>query len=220
MSKQDLGKARGLNSIADPSEFRGRSARPPRKTRSKPKEDPEDTHLNPDQARKTPPGREESAQTGEIDLRDDTPESTESGSPTSNPQGLRPPGKGAQSGDPSGDHESKPKRRRGRPPATGNRRIRRELSVPTVIAEAVEKTGINPADLVMNAYRRHSDDVYTGGGARLAARGRRRLRISLSDGDLDKISRLGEVRNWNRSETVSVLLSLDLLADNTEPADA
>lgn len=182
--KRNLGKARGLNSIADPSEFKGKAGRPPKKPQDKPSESPENTQENLESAPETP----ESTPVDEIDLRD-----------------------AATSEDPVGPSEAPAKKRRGRPPATGSRRIRRELSVPVVVADAVEQTGMNPADLVMNAYRRHSDGVYTGEGARLAARGRKRLRISLSDGDLDKITRLGEARNWNRSETVSVLLALDLL---------
>ncbi len=238
MSKKNLGKARGLNSIADPSDFRGKSARPPRKARNTPAENPEHTHSNPEQPTEIPVEGSDA----DIDLRD-SPSSTPTGKPTDS--AGKAPSTGDQSKDgPSGrpadrtadgavdgavdsaangvssdaSSEGSDKPRRGRPPVTANRRIRRELSVPVAVADAVEQTGVNPADLVMNAYRRHSDDVYTGDGARMAARGRKRLRVSLSDGDFDKITRLGEVRNWNRSETVSVLLSLDLLTERQSDA--
>ncbi len=212
MSKQNLGKARGLNSIANPSEFRGKSARPPRKARRTPEDSPENTQENPEQTSKTP----EQVVEGDIDLQDNR---STGDAPEAPPQvsGADQTASTVATEPPTDTEVGAPPKRRGRPPVTGQRRIRRELSVPVAVADAVEQTGINPADLVMNAYRRHSDDVYTGDGARLAARGRKRLRISLSDGDFDKISRLGEARNWNRSETVSVLLSLDLLPEAGEP---
>jgi hypothetical protein len=94
----------------------------------------------------------------------------------------------------------------------GVQRKRRELSVPIPVARAVAATGINPADLVMGAYRNHSDAVYAGAGGRMVARGRERLRVSISDTEFDKLTRLGESRGWNRSETVAVLLTLELLA--------
>ncbi len=97
----------------------------------------------------------------------------------------------------------------------GVQRTRRELSVPIPIAEAVDKTGINPADVVMSAYRKHGDAVYAGTGGRLVSRGRRRLRLSISDAEFDKLTRLGQARGWNRSETVAVLLALDLLPSET-----
>jgi hypothetical protein len=84
------------------------------------------------------------------------------------------------------------------------------------VAEAVAATGINPADLVMQAYRRHGDAIYAGSGGRMVSRGRERLRLSMSDAEFDKLARLGDVRGWNRSETVAVLLALDLLAPSDE----
>ena len=39
--------------------------------------------------------------------------------------------------------------------------------------------------------------------------------MSISDADFDKITRLGETRGWNRSETVAVLLTMDLLDEAT-----
>ena len=41
----------------------------------------------------------------------------------------------------------------------GLQRKRRELSVPIPVADAVTSTGINPADVVMSAYRRHGDAI-------------------------------------------------------------
>jgi hypothetical protein len=72
-------------------------------------------------------------------------------------------------------------------------------------------TGINPADVVMSAYRSHADAIFAGAGGRLVSKGRQRLRLSISDSEFDKLSRLGEARGWNRSETVAVLLTLELL---------
>lgn len=206
--KKNLSKARGLNSIADPSEFRGRSGRKPKETPDIPTESPVKPTSDPEAPQKTP----ESVENNRPGAAPEDAASTPPPSPSASPVDA---GHDASAGQSSTTTTPAPAKRRGRPPITGNRRIRRELSVPVAVADAVEQTGINPADLVMNAYRRHSDGVFTGSGARMAARGRKRLRISLSDGDFDKITRLGEARNWNRSETVSVLLSLDLL-----PTDA
>jgi hypothetical protein len=69
----------------------------------------------------------------------------------------------------------------------------------------------NAADVVMNAYREHSDAIFNGAGGRMVAKGRQRLRLSISDAEFDKLTRLGEARGWNRSETVTVLLTLALL---------
>ncbi|MEM9565021.1 MAG: hypothetical protein AAGA93_20525 [Actinomycetota bacterium] len=99
----------------------------------------------------------------------------------------------------------------------GVRRKRRELSVPIPVAEAVAATGINPADLVMSAYRKHGDAIYAGSGGRMVSRGRQRLRLSISDTEFDKITRLGESRGWNRSETVAVLLTVELLDETGQP---
>jgi hypothetical protein len=90
-------------------------------------------------------------------------------------------------------------------------RKRRELSVPHQLAEALARTGINPADVVMAGYRKHSDSIYAGAGGRMMARGRTRLRLSISDSEFEQLTRLGQARGWNRSETVSVILALELL---------
>jgi hypothetical protein len=92
----------------------------------------------------------------------------------------------------------------------GLRRKRRELSIPVPLAEQLAATGINPADIVMSAYRTHADAIYAGSGGRPVSRGRERLRLSISDSEFDKLTRLGEARGWNRSETVAVLLSMAL----------
>ena len=97
--------------------------------------------------------------------------------------------------------------------APGVQRKRRELSVPHQIADAVDRTGINAADIVMAGYRKHSDSIYAGAGGRMAARGRRRLRLSISDTEFDQLTRLGRARGWNRSETVSVILALELMPE-------
>ncbi|MGB5756070.1 MAG: hypothetical protein WBM50_04080 [Acidimicrobiales bacterium] len=168
MSEQTLGKARGLNSIADPAEFKGSRGR-----RETPSDGPHDTPPAP------PPPRPEDR------------------------NGLE---GGAA---PSASLDLPPTPHRAVVP--GVRRKRRELSIPVPVADALAATGINPADVVMSAYRTHSDAVFAGAGGRLVSRGRERLRLSISDAEFDKISRLGEARGWNRSETVAVLLTMELL---------
>ncbi len=163
MSEQTLGKARGLNSIADPSEFKGRRGRKERR-------------VVDEQPTPPPPRVEDRAE------------------PTVEPEPAATP--------PPTPH---------RAVVPGVQRKRRELSIPVPVAEALEATGINPADVVMSAYRTHSDAIYAGAGGRLVSRGRQRLRLSISDVEFDKLTRLGEARGWNRSETVAVLLTLDLL---------
>lgn len=162
MSEKTLGKARGLNSIADPSEFKGRRGRKERRV---------------EEAAPPPPRVEDLA------------EPTVSAPEPAPAQPVTP-------------H---------RAVVPGVRRKRRELSIPLPVAEALQATGINPADVVMSAYRTHSDAIYAGAGGRLVSRGRERLRLSISDVEFDKLTRLGEARGWNRSETVAVLLTMDLL---------
>jgi len=172
MSDKTLGRARGLNSIADPSDFKGTRGRR-RSARS------DDGDADQDRG-----ARERRAADGE-------------------------------SAPPDADPVFEPPTTPHRAVVPGVQRTRRELSVPIPIAEAVDKTGINPADVVMSAYRKHGDAVYAGTGGRLVSRGRRRLRLSISDGEFDKLTRLGQARGWNRSETVAVLLALDLLPSET-----
>ena len=168
MSDKTLGRARGLNSIADPADFKGARGR----------------------GRATENGSDRAADAASDQVSrpsaDTPPPSAESTPPTPH-----------------------------RAVVPGVQRTRRELSVPIPIAEAVDKTGINPADVVMSAYRKHGDAVYAGTGGRLVSRGRRRLRLSISDAEFDKLTRLGQVRGWNRSETVAVLLALELLPAET-----
>ncbi len=167
MSDQTLGRARGLNSIADPADFkgsrgrRGRGATEPEPPAEAPQPEPEPVVVEAEAAPPVP-------------------------------------------------H---------RAVVPGIRRKRRELSVPIPVADAVTATGINPADVVMSAYRKHGDAIYAGGGGRMVARGRQRLRLSISDAEFDKITRLGEARGWNRSETVAVLLTMELLTE-PEPSPA
>lgn len=99
----------------------------------------------------------------------------------------------------------------------GINRKRRELSVPHVLADALERTGINPADVVMAAYRKHGHAIYAGEGGRMTAKGRTRLRLSISDTEFEQLTRLGQARGWNRSETVSVILAMELLGQATTP---
>ncbi len=178
MSERTLGKARGLNSIADPSEFKGSRGR--RRTKAEPEPTP------------PPPPRPEDHASSESDVPNNT-----SSAPTSAPALPQAP-----EGETSTPH---------RAVVPGVRRKRRELSVPLPVAEALAKTGINPADVVMSAYRTHADAIFAGKGGRLMSRGRERLRLSISDSEFDKITRLGEARGWNRSETVAVLLTMELM---------
>lgn len=166
MSDKTLGNARGLNSIADPSQFKGSSgrakfARPPRQESPPP---PKPSQTEPSAAA-----------------------SPVASSPA--PQPVVTPHRAV---------------------TPGIRRKRRELSVPHRVAEALEATGINPADVVMSGYRNHSDAIYSGAGGRMMAKGRTRLRLSISDTEFEQITRLGLARGWNRSETVSVILALEL----------
>ena len=69
----------------------------------------------------------------------------------------------------------------------------------------------------MAGYRRHSEAIYAGYGGRMMARGRTRLRLSIADSEFEQITRLGEARGWNRSETVAVILALELLTPGTLP---
>ncbi len=169
MSDKTLGRARGLNSIADPSDFKGARGR---------------GRTNTDGAR---PAVGNEAESPGAARETAPPMETQAGATAAPHRAVVP----------------------------GVQRTRRELSVPIPIAEAVDKTGINPADVVMSAYRKHGDAVYAGSGGRLVARGRRRLRLSISDSEFDKLTRLGQARGWNRSETVAVLLALELLPSET-----
>ncbi|MDH3302858.1 MAG: hypothetical protein OES24_20355 [Acidimicrobiia bacterium] len=168
MSDKTLGRARGLNSIADPSDFKGARGR----------------------RRSTLSGSEVGA---DEQARSDDGAAAATVAPRVAEVPVTP-------------H---------RAVIPGVQRTRRELSVPIPIAEAVDKTGINPADVVMSAYRKQGDAVYAGTGGRLVSRGRRRLRLSISDAEFDKLTRLGQARGWNRSETVAVLLALELLPSET-----
>ncbi|MFV0259831.1 MAG: hypothetical protein ACK5PP_15445 [Acidimicrobiales bacterium] len=193
-NQKNLGNARGLNSIADPRSFKGASGR----TRLRPTEPARTDHdgdADPVSARHAP------ATPPEVD---DVPDPSEMRLPSRN-QAVRDP---ADGGGPGHTSRLPPA---GRAIGSGLSRTRRELSVPHEIADAVDKIGINPADLVMAAYRRHGDAIYAGAGGRMMARGRRRLRLTISDSDFDQITRLGRSRGWNRSETVSVILAMELI---------
>lgn len=163
MSEKTLGNARGLNSIADPKQFKGSSGRT--KLASPPPNDEPKPELA---AASAPAG--------------DTPAAAPRPAPIPH-----------------------------RAVVPGVHRKRRELSIPHQVADVLEATGINPADVVMSGYRNHSDSIYAGAGGRMMAKGRTRLRLSISDTEFEQITRLGLARGWNRSETVSVILALELL---------
>jgi len=217
MSDKTLGNARGLNSIANPKDFKGTKGRFGRQsTRESPPEPVLERRLpeppREPQIRATP---EDERRPGELPPRErpHTHEPPTSDRRPENPSGPNP----NTDPDPRSSRSGSTRQavaqqalphRAARP---GVQRTRRELSVPHQIADAVEASGINAADIVMAGYRRHSDDIYTGAGGRMAARGRRRLRLSISDQEFDQITRLGQARGWNRSETVSVILAMELM---------
>lgn len=225
MSDKTLGKARGLNSIADPRDFKGT---PGRRRRAAPDTDPpppppppthvddqapaarrHDSHpdrpVDPD----TGPSRDQSAERTQPGVAPDRFD-READRPPPAPTDRVPP---AVSPTPtSAGVEPVAATPPHRAVTPGINRKRRELSVPHKIADAVERTGINPADVVMSGYRNHRDAIYAGAGGRMVARGRTRLRLSISDAEFEQLTRLGQARGWNRSETVSVILALELLS--------
>lgn len=191
MSERTLGKARGLNSIADPSDFKGSRGRRSRKDEAEAEATP-------------PPPRVEDQRVPASPQAEPTP------APATTPEASAPAAASTATVAPAATEQPAAVTPH-RAVVPGVRRKRRELSVPLPVADAVNATGINPADVVMSAYRRHADSIFAGQGGRLVSRGRERLRLSISDSEFDKITRLGESRGWNRSETVSVLLTLELL---------
>ena len=173
MTDKTLGKARGLNSIADPSDFKGVVGRRRR-----------DAHNEPE----AEPRPETSTSADMVDIDEQQQATTV-------------------------ETQRKPAKQAASRPSPDPKRKRRELSVPHEISDALERTSINPADIVMGAYRKHGDAIYGGAGGRPVSRGRARLRLSLTDADFDKVIRLGSARGWNRSETVAVLVAFELLPD-------
>ncbi len=199
MSDQTLGKARGLNSIADPRAFKGTSGR------NRPGDTPSPPAPAADPATTPAPEIRE--------LREPPARMSAPPAPATAPipkylERPRPPVPMPSEPAPAEPVGAVPHRA----VVPGLNRKRRELSVPTILAEAVERTGINPADVVMAGYRKHADTIYAGHGGRMMARGRTRLRLSISDTEFDQLTRLGQARGWNRSETVSVILAMELLA--------
>ncbi len=200
MSDKTLGKARGLNSIANPRDFKGSPGR--RRGAEKPPPPPAPS-AEPEPRQEQPPPRDEAPRpTRAKPKARTTPASTEAPAPT----------------EPEVVAKEQPKPDIVERTATPHRAVtpginrkRRELSVPHKVAEALEQTGINPADIVMTGYRKHSDAIYAGAGGRMLAKGRTRLRISISDTEFEQLTRLGQARGWNRSETVGVILAMELL---------
>ncbi len=258
--KPTLGKARGLNSIADPRQFKGsgagraklagrRNEEPPPPP-PPPRADPAvDEAARVDSGSGAEPTGDADRATPVAEARTTTrtpnpPAPSPSTSPSPPPSTRDDSGAGARSelvtsprqeglsvAQPAADARSansagQASARRTEPAARtlpsphravqpGVQRKRRELTVPTQVAEALAATGINAADVVMAGYRSHGDAIYAGAGGRTAARGRTRLRLSISDAEFDQITRLGLARGWNRSETVSVILAMHL---GTQPA--
>jgi hypothetical protein len=231
----DLSKARGLNSIADPRKFKGapgrgrRGGRPATPASTDPVEPvaPIEPAGMPDERsdqRAVPAaragqqphpernegGRHDGGHTVATAPSARTPDPARVGDP--GPERGLDRGSSVDWIEPAPVDEAAP-----RPRATPHRAVtpgiqrkRRELSIPHALAEALEATMINPADIVMKGYRKHADAIYAGEGGRMMARGRTRLRLSISDTEFDQITRLGLARGWNRSETVSVILAMEL----------
>ncbi|MCP3989850.1 MAG: hypothetical protein GY724_12300 [Actinomycetia bacterium] len=201
----DLSKARGLNSIADPRKFKGSAGRGrpggrPTPPESAPPEfdspEPHERSRSDERDEPRPPidrgERTDQAERAEHTERYESTDVADRSGPTDRP---------------------KPAPRTATPHRAvtpGIQRKRRELSIPHSLAQSLDATGINPADVVMKGYRKHSDAIYAGEGGRMMAKGRTRLRLSISDTEFDQITRLGLARGWNRSETVSVILALEL----------
>jgi hypothetical protein len=236
----DLSKARGLNSIADPRQFKGAPGRGGRRQRPAPPDpgsplpasDDDEAEGRPaepsafvdadrreraDPAQQRPERRTSSSHSRPAPRRDDR----SAGSGPSDTDTGR-----ASDGADHDPHQDSARRLVDEAPVVapaiphravtpGIQRKRRELSIPHELAEVLAATRINPADVVMAGYRKHADAIYAGEGGRLLARGRTRLRLSISDKEFDQLTRLGVARGWNRSETVSVILAMELLPDPT-----
>lgn len=251
MSERTLGKARGLNSIADPSAFKGSRGSGRRRPRhedetalqAEPDEQLDEVEApvgdrptggaDPATERLSSSDPARGASTGaDVDHRrraDDAPpadpapadgaggDRAEAASSQVAPtrSSARPTAKSATAksaaAKPSDAKSQTGSSRGGDEGDRQTRRKRRELSIPLPVADALNETGINPADVVMGAYRKFADSIYAGTGGRLMSRGRERVRLSISDAEFDKITRLGRSRGWNRSETVAVLLTMELL---------
>ncbi|MEM9131385.1 MAG: hypothetical protein AAGA59_01175 [Actinomycetota bacterium] len=232
MSDKTLGNARGLNSIADPKQFKGSAGRAKLARR---RDEPESPPPPPsaEAAPTAPPASAPGEAASPVARRapaaeppanpadapeDAAPARTRAGrkaSPRAKAKVATAPSSAALP-DPApaaavaAPTDSAPRSAPHRAVQPGVQRKRRELSIPHPVAEALEATGINPADVVMAGYRNHGDAIYAGAGGRMAARGRTRLRLSISDTEFEQITRLGLARGWNRSETVSVILALEL----------
>ncbi len=193
MSDKTLKQARGLNSIANPADFRGKGRNKPE---PKVKPEPEVIPLKKE-SHQTPVSANSTVEQQPADV---TPLEPKQEKPERNHLAVA---------------EPVPAARPHRAVVPGTKRIRRELSVPIPVADALEATRINPADIVMAAYRKHSDDIYAGNKGRMVSRGRKRLRLSISDKEFDQITRLGEARGWNKSEVVAVLLAAELITESS-----
>ncbi|MGI9615653.1 MAG: hypothetical protein ACR2QO_22260 [Acidimicrobiales bacterium] len=242
MTDKTLSKARGLNSIADPRSFKGASGRrrgaaeqppePPPAPAVPPADQsepiPVPAPVQPSQAPMPPPAPTAlhpapvaQPPVAPLDVAPVSPapqplrsDSHHGATPAVSSQALQPQPH-PQAADPQ--LHAAEQRTPHRAVNPGINRKRRELSVPHVLADALERTGINPADVVMAAYRKHSHAIYAGEGGRMTAKGRTRLRLSISDDEFEQLTRLGQARGWNRSETVSVILTMELLGPAATP---
>ncbi len=181
MSEKTLKGARGLNSIADPASFRGATRRSERSSKAA------------DESSSKP--------APVVDLVE-----AKVASPIGNTQEM-----GTRAGErkqAASNHEAL----KSAPSSTVSQpqRSRRELTVPYKIHDLLEATMQNATDVVMRAVRNHGEEIMAGDYARGIDKGRKRLRITMSDEQFAKIAKIGRSRGWNQSETVAVLLFAEL----------
>ena len=91
---------------------------------------------------------------------------------------------------------------------TTSRRRTRVLTIPPATFARLEKSGINRADLVLIAARRHAHQLQDIPRRRI--RGRARLCVSLDDEEYSRLVRVAKRRGWRVSPTVAALIDLYL----------
>ena len=91
---------------------------------------------------------------------------------------------------------------------TTSRRRTRVLTIPPATFARLEKSGINRADLVLIAARRHAHQLQDIPRRRI--RGRARLCVSLDDEEYSRLVRVAKRRGWRVSPTAAALIELYL----------
>ncbi len=230
MSEKNLAKARGLNSIADPSSFRGTSRRR-KPVESQPKIEQE--ALTNSSAGEKPEAKVELNEIKEVDKSSDTdkkffglgertrsnPESVKAKSSEEISEAkaegvidLRPAAPKHNAPMPAQAEDEQPRafRRKEASAVDDSERVQKEMSIPIPVHDSLAQTGYNVTDLLRRAYRNHSEEVRAGEYLRSMHRGRRRVRLSMAPDDYARLDKLGRSRGWNRSEVVTVLLEAEL----------